>query len=160
MFEMFKHCVQILAWAPPDLVSLQQKNLRSLFGAENLQQEKSWEAERLVRVDDMPYIARGESAQITDSPGSRAKDAFWTPTSWHTCIHFWVHGISSRYHTSERKKVWRENSNISKLFKLKQSNISWQFGLKKFIKYKFWNDYELPYKVHTYTNAKIVCNSS
>ena len=85
-----------------DLVSPLTKNLRSLFGAENLQQEKSWEAEeRLVRVDDMPYIARGESAQITDSPGSRAKDAFWTPTSWHTCIHFWVHGISS--HKSEQK---------------------------------------------------------
>ena len=155
---MFKHCVQILAWAPPDLVSLQQKNLRSLFGAENLQQEKSWEAERLVRVDDMPYIARGESAQITDSPGSRAKDAFWTPTSWHTCIHFWVHGISSRYHTSERKK----NGAKIQIFQ----NLLLTQAIKHFLTIwaqKIHKIQILNFRVtlqSTYTNAKIVCNSS
>ena len=156
---MFQHCVQILAWAPPDLVSLQQKNLRSLFGAENLQQEKSWEAERLVRVDDMPYIARGESAQITDSPGSRAKDAFWTPTSWHTCIHFWVHGISSRYHTSERKKKLSRQLKYFRTF-LNSSNPTFLDNLGSKIhnmQILKWLRVALQ---GTYTNAKIVCNSS
>ena len=52
-----------------DLVSPNKKKSAFLiWTGENLQ--------RQVRVDDMPYIARGESAQITDSPGSRAKDAF------------------------------------------------------------------------------------